>query len=125
MTREYYDRCLALYEPVSLELGNFHRSEYLARLAYYQIIITRNFNAALQNAIAASELQPDSSFVLYILGYALLYNNYLDVCDQIFTALAERSEGEAVNVRLDFEALSRAGLAHPHMTVVLTKMEDI
>ena len=123
MTREYYDRCLALYAPVSAELGNYHLAEYLARLAYYQIIVTHNFQAALQNAFEAANLQPDSSFVLYILGYSLLYNNYLADCDNIFGWLAERSEGEVVNVILDFEALSKAGIPHGHMDDVIKLME--
>lgn len=123
MTREYYDKCLSLYGPASAELGNFHRSEYLSRLAYYQIIVTHNFPAALQNAIDAANLQPDSSFVLYILGYAFMYNDFLEDCDNIFGWLAGRSEGEVVTVKLDFEALSRSGIPHEHMSDVISLME--
>ena len=120
LSRTYYDRCLALYAPVAETLGVYHRGEYLARLAYYQIIFEQDYAVALANAAAAADLQPDSSFVFYVFGYALLYNDLTEACDQVFTALAARSEGEAVNIRLDFEALTRFGLSHSHMEHVLT-----
>ena len=123
LSKTYYDRCLAWYAPVSEELGVYHRGEYLARLAYYQILFTQDFSAALANAAAAVDLLPESSFVCYIFGYALLYNDLTDACDQVFAMLASRSAGETVNVRLDFEALTRAGLAHPHMSSVLDAMD--
>ena len=124
LSKQYYDRCLTLYEPVSVDLGNYHRSEYLARLAYYQIIIEPDFPAALENAKAASELQPDSSFASCNLGYALMFNDLLNECDRVFTELAAWSEGETANVQLDFEAMEHAGISHPHMPIVLEKMRQ-
>jgi len=125
LSRQYYNKCLALYEPVSAGLGVYHQAEYLARRAYYMIIFERNFGAALADAAAAADLLPDSSFVLYILGYALLYNDMTDACDIVFRDLASRSPGEVVNVRLDFLALSQAGLDHPYMGTILKKMEKL
>ena len=124
LSKQYFDRCLTMYEPVSVDLGNYHRSEYLARLAYYQIIIEPDFPAALENATTASELQPDSSFISCNLGYALMFNDLLDECDRVFTELASWSEGEVGNVQLDFEAMEHAGITHTHMSVVLEKMRQ-
>lgn len=123
LCKEYYERCLSLYGPVSGALGAYHRSEYLSRLAYYQIIIDRNYQGALVNAAQALDLQPESSFPQYIFAYALMYNGLYDACDQVFAGLATRSEGEVVNVKLDFEALTAAGLSHEHMADVITLME--
>ena len=125
LSRQFYERCLELYAPVSEALGNYHRGEYLARLAYYQIIFDNDFPAALGNAAAAADMLPDSSFALYILGYALMYNGYAEASSQILSALAERSEGEANTIRLDFEALARAGLAHPRMPAVLEEIAAV
>ena len=123
LSKRLYDRCLDLYAPVCVVLGDYHHGEYLARLAYYQIIFERDFLTALYTASDAADLQPDSSFVFTIFGYALMYNGYTDDCDRIFAALADRSEGEVVNIRLDFEALASAGLSHPHMPAALEMME--
>lgn len=115
----YYSRCLALYEPASRELGEYHRSEYLARLAYYQIISEHSFAAALASAEEAMRLQPESSFAMYMYAYALMYNGKTEESDVVFKQLAALSQGEATNIRLDFAALTRAGLAHEHMEAVL------
>ena len=123
LSRDYFTLCLELYEPVSAQLGDYHHAEYLARLAYYQIIHERDYALALVNAAAAADLQPDSSFVLCNFGYALMFNDYTDACDMVFLSLAERSVGEVVNVTLDFEAMTAAGLTHEHMAAVITMMQ--
>ena len=123
--RSYFDRCLALYEPVSRSLGSYHESEYLARLAYHQIIVAQDFPAALENAAEALSLQPRSVFAHYNFGYALLYNNEIETAQQVFAALASISDGEVETVRLDFAALTQAGLAHPAMEDILAMMAEL
>ena len=123
--RSYFDRCLALYEPVSRNLGSYHESEYLARLAYYQIIVAQDFPAALASAAEAISLQPQSVFAHYNFGYALLYNSEIATAQQVFVALAGISDGEVETVRLDFVALTQAGLAHPDMEAILTMMTEL
>ncbi len=123
-TRQSFARCIELYEPVSKTLGSYHRSEYLARLAYYNIIVKRDYAAAEAAAREALAEQPDSLFVCYNLGYALLMNGSYDDCDTVFQALAATGADAAEAVRLDFEAMKKAGISDPHMDEVLEMMKQ-
>lgn len=121
-TRQSFARCIELYEPVSKTLGSYHRSEYLARLAYYDIIVKRDYAAAEKAAREAFAEQPESLFVCYNLGYALLMNKSYGDCDTVFQALAATGADAAEAVRLDFEAMKKAGISDPHMDEVLALM---
>lgn len=123
-TRRSFTRCIELYEPVSKSLGSYHRSEYLARLAYYDIIVKRDYAAAEAAAREALAEQPDSLFVCYNLGYALLMNGSYDDCDTVFRALAATGADAAETVRQDFEAMKKAGISDPHMDEVLALMNQ-
>ena len=123
-TSGYFRRCLDLLEPVSEQLGNYQRGEYLARLAYYEIIVERDYKAAEKAALEAYEVLPDSEFVLYNLGYALLMAGREDEADRVFTVLASLGEGALQSVTLDFEAMEKADIYSPHMPEVLQMMED-
>ncbi len=120
--RENFAECIRLYEPVSESLGSYHRSEYLARLAYFDIIVKRDYAAAEAAAREAYSVQPDNLFVCYNLGYALLMNKSYADCDTVFKALAGTGADAAEAVRLDFEAMKKAGISDPHMDEVLKLM---
>ena len=117
-----FTECIRLYGPVSEDLGSYHRSEYLARLAYFDIIVKRDYAAAEKAAREAFDEQPESLFVCYNLGYALLMNKSYEDCDKVFEALAATGAAAAENVRLDFEAMKKAGISDPHMDEVLQMM---
>lgn len=120
--RTYFKKCLTEYEPVSRKLGDYHAAEYLARLSYYNIIVTQNYKKALTAAKEAAELQPESSFVQANYVYALLYNQQYDACDTLAAELVSRSDGELRNIELDFAALTAAGLHEPHMDALLKQL---
>ena len=120
--RENFAKCISLYGDVADSLGSYHRSEYLARLAYFDIIVKRDYAAAEKAAREAFDEQPESLFVCYNLGYALLMNKSYEDCDKVFEALAATGAAAAENVRLDFEAMKKAGISDPHMDEVLQMM---
>ncbi|MBQ6662553.1 MAG: toll/interleukin-1 receptor domain-containing protein [Firmicutes bacterium] len=123
-TADFFRACLDLQGPVAAELGDYQLGEYLARLAYYEIIVERDYGAAAKAALQAYEIQPDSAFVLYNLGYALLMDGREEDGDLVFRALASLGEGAVQTVRLDFAAMEKAGIYSPHMPDVLTMMEE-
>ena len=120
--RENFAKCISLYGDVADSLGSYHRSEYLARLAYFNIIVKRDYAAAEKAAREAFDEQPESLFVCYNLGYALLMNKSYEDCDKVFEALAATGAAAAENVRLDFEDMKKAGISDPHMDEVLALM---
>ena len=79
---------------------------------------------SLKLALQAYEIQPDSTFVLYNLGYALLMDGREEDGDRVFLALASLGEGAVQTVRLDFAAMEKAGIYSPHMPEVLAMMEE-
>lgn len=121
-TKEFFEKSLELFDPVSEELGSYSRSEYLARRAYYEIIVERDYAKAEETALQAYGLQPNSVFVWYNLGYALLLNGSRADADTVFLALASLGEGALQSVELDFTAMKKAGINSPAMDEVLAMM---
>jgi tetratricopeptide (TPR) repeat protein len=112
--REDYEKCLDLYGPVAESLGDYHHAEYLARLSYYELLFEKDMSAALQDAEAAYELQPNSSFEQYIYVYALMAaNDPLSV--EYALSLIERGETEKANLRNDMIVLERFGFSNDCM----------
>jgi tetratricopeptide (TPR) repeat protein len=108
--RKAYDSCLEKYEPVSETLGDYHRSEYLARLSYYDLIFLRNPAEAQRVAEEAVAKMPDSSFAHYMLAYALLYNEDSRAVSE-FEFLVSRGQNEKDNIREDLAMQARIGLS--------------
>ncbi|MDR0853771.1 MAG: TIR domain-containing protein [Clostridiales Family XIII bacterium] len=107
--RKAYDACLEKYEPVSEALGDYHRSEYLARLSYYDLIFLRNPTEAQSVAEEAVAKMPDSSFAHYMLAYAMLYNEDARAVSE-FELLTSRGQNERDNIREDLAMQTRIGL---------------
>ncbi len=124
MTRRYYDMCLSEYEPVHDKLGSYHSAEYYARLSYYHVIVSRDYPAALAAADTALALQPESSFVQIARVYALLFNGLYGECDTAAKEVVARSEGELLNISLDFAAMTAAGQHLPHMDELISLLGE-
>ncbi len=122
---EFFRKSLDLYKTAAEELGSYHQSEYLSRLAFYDIIVERDYDKAAKTALEAYELQPDSFFVLCNLGYALLLSGNDADADTVFNALAGLGEGALQTVEQDFGAMQRAGISSPHMDEVIRNMKEI
>jgi tetratricopeptide (TPR) repeat protein len=107
--RKAYDTCLERYEPVAESLGDYHRSEYLARLSYYDLIFERNPARAQKAAEEAVSKMPLSSFAHYMLAYAMLYNEDADTLAE-FELLISRGQNEIDNIKEDLSMQERIGL---------------
>ena len=51
--RDWYDKSLALYEPVAEALGNTYHAEFLAKCGYYKILFSGDYPAALKDSSRA------------------------------------------------------------------------
>ena len=110
---------LDAYAGVESELSDYSRAEYYAWDAYYQLIHGRDAVAALNTALTAYNLQPDSVLTNMILGYTCLYTGYYDDCDQLLSLVASVGGGQADMIRLDLLAQQSAGLESEHLQAVL------
>ncbi|MDR0874681.1 MAG: tetratricopeptide repeat protein [Clostridiales Family XIII bacterium] len=114
--RKAYDVCLAQYEPVSETLGDYHRSEYLARLSYYELIFDRDPALAQKTAEEAVAKMPESSFAHYMLAYAMLYNDDPGAAHE-FELLTARGQNEIDNIKEDLAMQQRIGLTAPQGSI--------
>ncbi|MDR0817357.1 MAG: TIR domain-containing protein [Clostridiales Family XIII bacterium] len=107
--RKAYDTCLEKYGPVSEALGDYHRSEYMARLSYYNLIFKRDPAQAQKTAEEAVAKMPISSFAHYMLAYAMLYNDDANAAAE-FELLTSRGQNEINNIKEDLTMQERIGL---------------
>ena len=114
---------LNAYATLDGQLSTYRQAEYLAWQAYYQLVISHDTQAALNTALSAYQLQPDSVLTNMILGYACLYTGYYDDCDQLITLVAGSGDGQADMLRLDLAAQQRAGLTSGHLDAVLALLD--
>ena len=114
LSRRKFQEGLKLYGPLCKRLGEYDEAQYYAWLSYDELIHRRNFGKALEDAWKAYELQPGNILVNLNLAYACLYNEEYDVCDEIFSAVAELGEGQCSVIRMDLEAQRRAGMSDQH-----------
>ena len=118
-SKQFFEEGLQLYETVYPELGNYHSAQYHAWLSYYELIHLRDYSAALKDARAAVQAQPDHVLANLNLAYALLYSGQYEECDRLFGILASLGEGQAETIRVDLEAQERAGMVSEHIPAVL------
>ena len=112
--RTWYEKCLALYEPVAESLGNRYHAEYLAKRSYYKIVFAKDRAGALEDSTEAMGMLP-STLVRIIHAYALMYNNEYDSCIMLAAEVAAQGENERQNIREDFAVLRAMGFDHPYM----------
>jgi tetratricopeptide (TPR) repeat protein len=107
--KEAYQTCLDLYGPASESLGGYHRSEYLSRRSYYELIFDKDPKVARKTAEEAVALMPSSSFAHYMLAYALLYDEDPAAIEE-FELLTSRGQNEIDNIKEDLSMQEKLGL---------------
>ena len=110
---------LEQYSSICTSLGDFDTSRYYSWLSYYTLIHLGDAGAALEQALTAVDLQPDSVLANLNLAYACLYGGYYEDADYLFGAIAALGQGQADTIRLDLEAQQRAGMTSEHIPAVL------
>ena len=113
-SREKFEEGLIVYRDACPSLGNYDNALYSAWLSYYELVCIRDYQAALDAALNAYQLQSDNVLVNMNLAYACLYCGYYDDADTLFTMIASLGEGQAETLIGDLNAQQRAGLYSPH-----------
>ena len=109
-SRSCFEAGLAEYEAALPQLGDYDRSQRFAWLSYYELIHRRDFDAALEAALAGRELQPDNVLVNLNLAYACLYGGYREDAENLLQQIAALGGGQKETIRVDLEAQQRAGM---------------
>ena len=123
-SRAAFEKGLQAYSGVCQTLGSYDTAQYYAWLSYYELVHSRDPQAALEAGLAGYELQPNHVLVNINLAYACLYSGLYDNCDALFRALASLGEGQIRNIRLDLDAQQRAGLESEHFGAVLQILDE-
>ena len=123
-SRTAFEQGLQAYGGVCRTLGSYDTAQYYAWLSYYELVHSRDPQAALEAGLAGYELQPNHVLLNINLAYACLYSGLYDECDALFRALASLGEGQIKNIRLDLDAQQRAGLESEHIGTVLRILDE-
>ncbi|MBR2669753.1 MAG: tetratricopeptide repeat protein [Solobacterium sp.] len=123
-SEEYFQSGLSIYTSVYDQLGVYDQSQYQAWRSYDLLIHKRNPEEAMQAALQACELQPNSVLANLNLAYAYLYAGYREECDRLFGILAGLGEGQRETIRRDLEAQMKAGLSPDHIPEVLEMIRN-
>lgn len=118
-SRGKFEEGLIVYRDACPSLGGYDNALYSAWLSYYELVCIRDYQAALDAALNAYQLQPDNVLVNMNLAYACLYCGYYDDADTLFTMIASLGDGQAETLIGDLNAQQRAGLYSPHAEEVL------
>ena len=121
-SRDWFEQGLKQYERVLDSLGDFDRAQYYAWVSYYELIHPRDNQAALDAALKAVELQPDSLLANLNLAYACLYSGYLEDADSLLSQIAELGGGLRETIVVDLEAQRNAGMESAHRDEILEQM---
>lgn len=118
-----FETGLAVYQTVEDSLSSYQKADYLAWDAYYRMVHDRAYDDALNRAISACQVQPDSVMANMILGYTCLYAGYYEDCDRLLTMIASLGGGQADMIRNDIIAQQAAGLSSDHIAEVLSLLD--
>ena len=118
-SRAKFEEGLIIYGNACSSLGNYDNALYNAWLSYYELVCIRDYQAALDAALNAYQIQPDNVLVNMNLAYACLYCGYYEDADTLFSLVASLGEGQAETLLGDLDAQHRAGLYSPHTEEVL------
>ena len=121
--RDWYDKSLALYEPVAEALENTDLADFLAKRGYYKILFSSDYPAALIDSSRAMKLAPDSLIVRTTHAYALMYNDEYDEFATNIKWLTAQGENVKQNIRKDLDILRAMGHEHPYMTRIETLLK--
>ena len=121
-SRDWFEQGLKQYERVLDSLGDYDRAQYYAWVSYYELIHPRDNQAALDAALKAVELQPDSLLANLNLAYACLYSGYLEDADSLLSQIAELGGGLRETIVVDLEAQRNAGMESAHRDELLEQM---
>ena len=121
-SRDWFEQGLKQYERVLDSLGDFDRAQYYAWVSYYELIHPRDNQAALDAALKAVELQPDSLLANLNLAYACLYSGYLEDADSLLSQIAKLGGGLRETIVVDLEAQRNAGMESAHRDELLEQM---
>lgn len=121
-SRDWFEQGLKQYERVLDSLGDFDRAQYYAWVSYYELIHPRDNRAALEAALKAVELQPNSLLANLNLAYACLYSGYLEDADSLLSQIAELGGGLRETIVVDLEAQRNAGMESAHRDEILEQM---
>ena len=121
-SRDWFEQGLEQYERVLDSLGDYDRAQYYAWVSYYELIHPRDNRAALEAALKAVELQPNSLLANLNLAYACLYSGYLEDADSLLSQIAELGGGLRETIVVDLEAQRNAGMESAHRDEILEQM---
>lgn len=122
MAWQAFETGLAAYRSAGDGLSSYQASEYLAWDAYFLMVHDRRYDDAVNRALSAYQMQPDSVLANMILGYTCLYAGYYDDCDNLLTMVASLGGGQADMIRNDIAAQQEAGLYSEHTEVLLAML---
>ena len=124
-TRRLFHQGLEVFETLLQDLDSYDQAQYYAWLSYHKLINDRDFGGALEAAVTACNLQPNSVLANMNLGYACLYCGYEEDCDRILGGIAALGAGQAETIRKDLQAQAAAGLYSAHAEAVLQMLEGM
>lgn len=119
-----FEAGLTAYRSAGNELSIYQMSEYHAWNAYYLMVHDRAYDDALNLALSAFQMQPDSVLANMILGYTCLYAGYYEDCDQLLSLVASLGDGQADMIRNDIAAQQEAGLYSEHTAGLLLLLDS-
>ena len=122
-TGQLFTEGLTVFESILKDLDTYDQAQYYSWLSYHKLINDRDYDGALDAAVAACNLQPNSVLANMNLGYACLYCGYEEDCDRILGSIAALGAGQAEMIRKDLEAQAAAGLYSDHAETVLQMLE--
>lgn len=124
-TKQLFADGLTVFETILEKLDTYDRAQYYTWLSYHKLINDRDFDGALEAAVTACQLQPNSVLANMNLGYACLYCGYEEDCDRILGSIAALGAGQAEMIRKDLQAQAAAGLYSDHTDSVLQMLEGM
>lgn len=115
-SEKWFSLGLDEYGKVAANLGDYHLSNYLSYLSFYELTFGGDAWAALCDAEDAYNHYASLLSCGYY-GVACMFNGYTDAADELFDLLAQNGAGGQIRQLL--EALSAYGLQHEHTAYVL------
>ena len=122
-SRRLFREGLERYGAVCDALGDMDRSQYCAWLSYDALIHQGDPQAALDAALEACRLQPDSVQANLNLAYACLYGGYEETAQDLIGQIAALGAGLPEAICMDLEAQQRAGLEAESAGEILARLQ--
>lgn len=114
-TKKSFEEGIAAFASAEERLSTPQLAEYYVWNAYKLLVCDKDYNAALDKALAAYDMQPTSPLVNMILGYVCLYSGYYDDADFLLGQVAGLGDGQREMILLDLDAQQASGLSSPHI----------